>query len=164
MLVEYDSEWKEEFLRVKSEIVETTGLEERRIQHIGSTAIEGMPSKPIIDLMVGMDDLEQVDEYLVYGLKRVGFLRLIVKRDNEIIFAKFTDQTYEIKTHIIHMVEYKGELWHNLLFFRDYLNSNAEARMLYFGLKQNYIEKSNTGINDYTSSKEGFVKEIFDKR
>ena len=45
-LVDFTPEWKEEFLRVKKLIMETTKLDENRIEHIGSTAIKGMSAKP----------------------------------------------------------------------------------------------------------------------
>ena len=34
---------------------------ECRIEHIGSTALEGMPAKPVIDLMVGVKDEAEQD-------------------------------------------------------------------------------------------------------
>ena len=45
-LVDFTPEWKEEFLRVKKLIMETTKLDQKRIEHIGSTAIKGMSAKP----------------------------------------------------------------------------------------------------------------------
>ena len=110
-LVEYTPEWHEEFIRVKNELVENTNLSENRFEHIGSTAIEGMSAKPILDLMVGVDDLRHVDKELLQAFQKSGFLRLRVERPGEIVLAKFTDDTYQEKTHFIHLVEYRKELW-----------------------------------------------------
>lgn len=87
-----------------------------------------------------------------------------MNRPNEIVLAKFLDESYKVKTHFIHLVEYKKDLWHNLIFFRDYLNSNKEAREKYLDIKKKYVSKSSTGIIDYTNYKENFVKEIYKKR
>lgn len=163
-IVEYTSEWHEEFIRVQKELVENTKLEENRIEHVGSTAIKGMAAKPILDLVVGVEDLRQVDKDLLQALQKTGFLRLKVERPGEIVLAKFTDDTYQEKTHFIHLVEYRKELWHNLIFFRDYLNSNVEARTQYQELKLAYLKNSSTGINEYTDFKEAFVKGIIAKR
>ena len=163
-IVPYTKEWRHEFLRVKKEIHQNTDLEENRIEHMGSTAIEGMRAKPIIDILVGVDELTALDSSVVEGLKAIGFYRLRVDRPGEIVFAKFIDDTYREKTHFIHLVEYGGELWENLLFFRDYLIANEEAREEYTELKLDYLEKSSTGINEYTNHKEDFVKNIFAKR
>lgn len=123
-----------------------------------------MAAKPIIDIIVGVDDLSKVDDSLLAKFAKAGFLRLRVEKPGEIILAKFTDDTYEIKTHYIHIVEFKKELWNNLLFFRDYLNSNETAKQQYLELKLAYLEKSTTGIKEYTDSKEEFVINIYKKR
>ena len=160
----YTDEWNEEFSRVKKEIIKYTSIKENRIEHIGSTAIKDMLAKPIIDILIAVDDIVNIDNSLINSLKKVGFLRLRVERPNEIIFAKFHDDTYEEKTHFIHLVEYEKELWENLLFFRDYLNAFELARNKYIEIKLDYIRKSTTGINEYTKHKEEFVNEIFCKR
>ena len=120
-----------------------------------------MSAKPIIDIVLGVDDINQVDKTLFKHLKDIGFLRLRVKRPNEIVLAKFTDETYEEKTHFIHMVNYGGDLWKNSLFFRDYLNSYEAARAEYSCLKETFIKNEQGGIQAYTDYKEQFVKEIY---
>ena len=66
----YTAEWEKEFNRVKLEIIEVTGLEEERIQHIGSTAIKNMPAKPIIDILVGIDDITKVDKATIQRITK----------------------------------------------------------------------------------------------
>ncbi|MDG5471230.1 GrpB family protein [Jeotgalibacillus sp. ET6] len=163
-LEDYTPEWKDEFTRIKKEVVQTTEIEENRIEHIGSTAIKGMVAKPILDMIVGVNDIQNVGDKLFSDLKQTGFLRLKVERPNEIVLAKFSDETYEEKTHYIHLVEFQEELWNNLLFFRDYLNSNELARKHYLEIKLDYLKTASTGIEEYTDRKEAFVKEIFKKR
>ncbi|WP_043931691.1 GrpB family protein [Bacillus sp. EB01] len=163
-LAEYTPEWTEEFQKVKKEICLKTSLGADRIEHIGSTAILGMPAKPIIDLLVGIDDLKVLDKQIISGLKECGFLRLKVERLGEIVFAKFTDTTYEVKTHFIHMVDYQQDLWKDLTFFRDYLNANETARQQYLTIKLAYLENGSNGINEYTAFKEEFVRGIYNKR
>ncbi|WP_033541013.1 GrpB family protein [Planococcus sp. CAU13] len=163
-VVEYTQEWNEEFIRVKNELVENTNLAENRIEHIGSTAIKGMSAKPILDIAVGVDDLGQVDKELLQAFQKAGFLRLKVERPGEIVLAKFTDDTYQEKTHFIHLVEYRKEVWDKLIFFRDYLNADEAARTQYLAIKVAYLESASTGINAYTDSKEAFVRDIDSKR
>lgn len=157
-------EWQKEFQRVKQDILNSTPIQEKRIEHIGSTAIKDMVAKPILDLIVGVDDIENVDKAIFQGLKEAGFLRLRVQRPNEIVLVKFTDETYEVKTHFIHLVEYNKDLWKNLIFFRDYLNSNETVREQYSNLKKEFVEENSGGIDEYTDYKEQFVKDIYGKR
>lgn len=94
----------------------------------------------------------------------VYYYSLKVDRPNEIVLAKFLDNTYQNKTHFTHLVEYKEELWNDLIFFRDYLNDNKSARDRYLDIKKSYADKNSIGINEYTSFKESFVKEVNQKR
>lgn len=163
-LESYTSKWKEEFTNVKKDLIKFTNLEEFRIEHIGSTAIKGMSAKPLIDIVVGIDDLENVNKELFKSFSHAGFLRLKVERQGEIVLAKFTDETYQEKTHFIHLVEYQKELWNNLIFFRDHLNSNEDAKKKYLNIKLEYLNKFSTGVNEYTDFKREFVNEIVKKR
>lgn len=163
-LAPYTAAWEKEFDRVKLEILETTGLLGERIQHIGSIAITNMPAKPIIDILIGIDDISKVDKAIFKQLQSIGFLRLSVERPGEIVLAKFTDDTYEMKTHFIHMVDFEEELWCNQLFFRNYLNSNEKAKEAYMNIKIQSAKQKNINISAYTDLKEPFVKSIYSKR
>src|SRR5690606_17169882 len=123
-----------------------------------------MSAKPIIDIIAGVDDLQKVDKPLLKSFSKAGFLRLKVERPGEIVLAKFIDDTYKEKTHFIHLVEYQKELWNNLIFFRDYLNTNEDAKTQYLDIKLGYLKDSTKGIKEYTDFKEEFVKGIFAKR
>jgi GrpB-like predicted nucleotidyltransferase (UPF0157 family) len=159
-LADHSPGWKTEFQKVRKDLLENTNIPGSHIDHIGSTAITGIPAKPIIDIMAAVEDLTALDPALITGLKASGFLQLKVKRPGEVVFARFADDDYKIKTHFLHLVEYEGELWNNLLFFRDYLNENEVARKEYVQLKLDYIKKTSTGIKEYTDYKESFVKKI----
>lgn len=163
-VVEYTPEWHEEFIRVKNELIINTNLDENRIEHIGSTAIRGMSAKPILDIAIGVDDLNNVDKEFLGTFQKSGFLRLKVERPGEIVLAKFADDTYQEKTHYIHLVEFQKDLWNELIFFRDYLNADEAARAQYLAIKLAYLESASTGIGAYTDSKEAFVRKIVSKR
>lgn len=159
-IVDYTSEWKTEFERVKVVLINSTNLEAVRIEHIGSTAIKEMPAKPIIDILVGIDDLNQVDKELMRSFGKEGFLRLKVERPGEIVLAKFKDDSYKVKTHFIHLVEYRKQLWNELIFFRDYLNKNEDARRQYLSIKEEFLNNQSGGIVEYTDFKASFVNEV----
>lgn len=159
-IVDYTIEWADEFEKVKQGLIDSTGLADERIEHIGSTAIQGMPAKPVIDILIGIDDLNQTDKDLMKSFGKEGFLRLKVERPGEIVLAKFKDDSFQVKTHFIHLVEYRKELWNNLIFFRHYLNENEEARRQYLNIKEEFLNNKSEGIIEYTDFKEAFVKKI----
>lgn len=74
-VVPYTEEWSDEFLKIKKEIHENTNISKNRIEHIGSTAIKNMMAKPILDILVAVDDILNVDNSVIKGLKTIGFLR-----------------------------------------------------------------------------------------
>lgn len=77
-IVPFDSEWKVEFSNVKQEIQSVLENDDNRIEHIGSTAIEGISAKPIIDILLGVDDFHKMDKEMEKKLHKIGFYRLRV--------------------------------------------------------------------------------------
>lgn len=70
-VVPYDPEWKNEFLK-KAMIVDCVCDLIIGVEHVGSTAVEGLASKPIIDIDV------IIDSYYVFltvkdSLSKIGF-------------------------------------------------------------------------------------------
>lgn len=163
LLVPHEAGWKSEFEETKEKILKHTNLQPNQIEHIGSTSIEGIHAKPVIDIVIGVEDFDLLDKEFFTGLKEAGFYRLQVERPNEIVCAKFTDATFETKTHFIHIVQFNEEKWHQMRFFRDYLNANIKARKEYEALKKAFFNTGLQGINEYTQYKEQFVQSIFRK-
>ena len=54
----YQKEWQEEYLKEKDKFCSLLGEEMIAIEHIGSTSIEGLGAKPLIDMMIGVTDLQ----------------------------------------------------------------------------------------------------------
>ncbi|MGA4517974.1 GrpB family protein [Solibacillus silvestris] len=163
VLVPYEAGWKMEFADTKKKIMEHTNLQSYQIEHIGSTSIEGISAKPVIDIVIGVENFKLLDKAFFMGLKEAGFYRLQVERPDEIICAKFTDASFETKTHFIHLVEFNKEKWHQMRFFRDYLNANEAVKKEYEALKNGFFSTDMQGITDYTTYKEQFVQSIFKK-
>lgn len=56
---DYDHNWPTLFEQERTRIKKALGSFVLAIEHMGSTAVPGLPSKPIIDLLVGMPSLEE---------------------------------------------------------------------------------------------------------
>ncbi|WPP39378.1 GrpB family protein [Paenibacillus hunanensis] len=163
-LVQHDPLWKEEFEQIQEQIMQVLPqLRTEQIQHIGSTAIMDIQAKPVIDIALGVEDFAEQRCHAEEPLRTIGFYRLRVQRQQEIVFARFTDSTYEVKTHFIHLIPFESEHWKNMLFFRDYLNAHAEMRMEYERLKQSFTMDQGD-IEQYTEHKEQWIQHIFTKR
>jgi GrpB-like predicted nucleotidyltransferase (UPF0157 family) len=163
-LVPHDPLWKVEFEQVREKIMQMIPeLHTGQIEHIGSTAIADIQAKPVIDIALGVKGIFEQWHHYDEPLRAIGFYRLKVQREQEIVFARFTDSTYEVKTHFIHMIPLQGEHWNNMLFFRDYLNTHAQVRLEYEQLKQAF-KTEHGGIEEYTQHKEQWIQQIFAQR
>lgn len=111
-----------------------------------------------------VDQLDADHNDLFCRLKQCGFLRLRVQKQEEIVFAAFTDDSYETKTHILHLMTYNGELWNNLLFFRNYMNTHSAEHSAYAALKKRAAAAHPTSIPAYTEEKTAFVHRIYQLR
>ena len=56
----YDEKWKQAFLDIKAELEPALGSLALSIEHVGSTSVEGLAAKPIIDIdvVVGKGEVE----------------------------------------------------------------------------------------------------------
>lgn len=161
VLVPHEAGWKKEFTVTKEKIMEHTKLQSHQIEHIGSTSIVGILAKPVIDIAIGVENLEAQDKSFFKELRQAGFYRLQVERADEIVCAKFTDDSFETKTHFIHLVEFNKKKWHQMRFFRDYLNANEAVKKEYARLKNSFFSTGKDGITAYTEYKEQFVQSVF---
>ncbi|WP_145950352.1 GrpB family protein, partial [Paenibacillus sp. Y412MC10] len=71
-VVPYDPAWKEQFQQIKNMIEGFIGDLILGIEHVGSTSVEGLPAKPIIDLDVVMEDYSVLPA-IVERLAKEGF-------------------------------------------------------------------------------------------
>lgn len=57
----YNPSWKKQFESIKNELEENIGFLNPQIEHIGSTSVEGLSAKPVIDIMIGVKDEKELD-------------------------------------------------------------------------------------------------------
>ena len=72
ILVEYQKEWRKLFKEQSKLIGTTLGKPCEEIYHIGSTAIAGVPSQPIIDMLVVLKDLQAAEQLCTLGYEHRG--------------------------------------------------------------------------------------------
>jgi GrpB-like predicted nucleotidyltransferase (UPF0157 family) len=129
------------------------------IEHIGSTAVEGMTAKPIIDMMAGVATM-QMAEALCESLCHNGYTT------SAEFNASLTDRKWFMRhagghrTHHLHVVVYEGAVWKERLKFRDALRTNAELAARYVQLKQRVAMEHEHDREAYTRAKTAFVQAV----
>src|SRR3954454_19843401 len=72
VIVEYDPSWPAAYEAAAIDIRAALGPRLLDIEHIGSTAVPGLPAKPVIDMQVGVSGLGATPEIIV-ALSPLGY-------------------------------------------------------------------------------------------
>jgi GrpB-like predicted nucleotidyltransferase (UPF0157 family) len=151
----YSKEWAILFEKEKSILQNALSWVALDIQHVGSTAIPDMPSKPIIDIAIGIKTIKDLRDW-IKPLQKAGYLlRENASNCRVLCFAKGSEDK---RTYYLHLVKYHGEIWNNYLAFRDYLMINRESAQQYSPLKEKLAEKYSDNRGKYTTAKADFVR------
>ena len=126
---------------------------------MGSTAVPGLPSKPIIDLLVGVPSLKEAKERCIEPIEALGYIYVPAYASwipGELFFRKGPPGPW---THHVHLMEPSHPRWEALLVFRDYLRAYPEAARAYADIKRALAASSKDDIEAYRTGKNVFVEE-----
>ena len=153
----YNPDYPSLFEKEKALLVPIFGDNLVDIEHIGSTAVPGLKSKPIIDILVAVKSLSLVDEkqneFEKLGYEYLGEFGIKGRR----YLRKGGDE----RTHQIHVFRFKDE--HNLirhLAVRDYLRAHPWVADEYGELKAKLAKEHPYDIDGYCDGKEAFVQAL----
>lgn len=146
--------WKKVFEIEKSYLTTILGERMISIEHIGSTSIPGLLAKPIIDILMGVKDLNDVEQMHIILVAKGYTYRGNCSNDKRILYVKGSE---ELRTHHLHITEYMNSLWQRDIYFRDYLIANPIAREEYALLKKGLAESFGQNRELYTKGKADFI-------
>jgi len=131
------------------------------IQHVGSTAIPGMPAKPIIDIQIAVDSLEDVKSIAIAELEKLDYVYWDKNPDStRLFFAKGMPPYGEKRTHHVHIVEPASHHWRDKIAFRDYLRTHPNTAKEYENLKIQLAKEHQYDREKYTDAKKEFITKI----
>lgn len=158
-LEDYNPEWKNSFEVEKNNLINIFKEIALKIEHVGSTSIEGLSAKPIIDMMVIIKRFSDFENVRSYFEKEPYSIKLDSPED-EILIRKGDESN---RTHFIHVVELGSDRQINTLLFRDYLRENKDTLLEYEMLKKELAIKYADDRKMYTASKNDFIQGILKK-
>ena len=151
----YDPEWPELYASEKEVLLGKFGRIVENIYHIGSTAVEGLAAKPIIDILLETNSLEKLDglddEFESLAYEAMGEFGIPGRR----YFRKGGIE----RTHQIHAFASGSHHITRHLAFRNYLREMPEIRKEYEGLKTRVALECNHEIDKYCKCKHAFIQE-----
>ena len=160
VVLPYDEQWKQDFLLIKDELTSALGQLAMRIEHVGSTSVEGLSAKPIIDIDVVIKDYTVFEE-VVSALGAIGYLH---KGDLGIAGReafKYEGKEHLRKHHLYVCPEDSPELKRHIA-FRDYLRTHPDAVRKYSRIKEEGAELYPYDIDRYIEHKSPFIGKIYE--
>jgi len=157
-LLPHQEEWNKNAEDVISELRQLFGNATIDIQHVGSTAIHYICAKPIIDIVIGVRDLNDISPYMKL-LEEHGFVFRGEDVAGQMLFV-MGDFEKDTRTHHIHAVKWNGTEWNNYINFRDYLNSHPDKAMLYDACKKKMALQFPDDRRSYTEGKQEFIERL----
>lgn len=155
MISSYNAEWKQDYEHEQKKIRYSFESLPVFLEHIGSTAVPGMDSKPTIDMMAGVEELSLMNETIIQRLAGIGYEYVHKPEFPERLF--FRKGKWRAGTHHLHVYKYKGPHWINQLLFRDYLKSHEEVKQEYDRLKKKLQAAHTYDRVAYTEGKSDFI-------
>ena len=151
VVVDHDPRWAGRFRAERGRIAGALGANALRIDHIGSTAVPGLAAKPIVDILVVVEDVED-DESEGPRLENAGYL-LRVREPGHRMY-----RTADLGVHV-HLWAAPDEIRRHLL-FRDWLRVDGADRRTYESVKRGLAEREWDDMNHYARAKDAVVADI----
>ncbi len=156
-MMDYDPQWIELYNLEAPLVARALGSQVKTIHHVGSTSVPGLCAKPIIDILVEVQDIMKVDErnefMIELGYEPRGELGIPGRR-------YFSKGKYPMRSHHVHSFQTGNPELDRHLIFRNYLRAHPEDAQEYCRLKRELSAKHPTDVEKYTEEKTPFISEI----
>lgn len=150
--------WAAAFERERAEIAAALGEHALGIEHVGSTSIPNVPAKPILDILVGIQDFDEV-RACVALMTRLGY----AYRGENGIPRRHYFVKGDPRTHHVHMVEVQSKTWKGTLRFRDLLRTQPHVASEYARAKERLARTYADDREGYQREKDKVVESILDR-
>lgn len=160
-VVPYQPEWKTEFNRLRGMLEGCLGDLVLTIEHVGSTSVEGLWAKPIIDVDVVMESYAVlpaiIDRLAEAGYEHQGNLGV----EGREAFRPVEENGFP--KHHLYVCPQDGRGYLEHIALRNYLRTNEEARQAYQALKLRLAVNHRYDVDQYCENKTAFIQTILDK-
>jgi GrpB-like predicted nucleotidyltransferase (UPF0157 family) len=156
-LVAHDPTWQENFKEEANRLNSILGKEVIAIYHIGSTSVPNIWAKPIIDILIEVQDIDRIDDLNSIMLQRVYTPKGEYGLPGRRYFVKGDEENH---THHIHIYTQGHTDVARHLNFRDYLQTHPDEAHGYSILKEELARRYIGDIDAYQSGKAELIKEL----
>lgn len=155
----HDDRWLERAAVLRQEVATTLAGLISEVHHVGSTAVPGLPAKPIIDLMAGVDSLDVAAD----AADRLAPLdwHLVPPELDARPWRRFLIKVAaDRRAAHLHLMQPESSRWREQLVFRDRLRADPGKAAEYAELKRRLAVERADNREAYTDGKEAFVRTV----
>jgi len=151
-LQDHDGRWATGYLEQRRRILRALAGQTIEVEHIGSTSVPGLASKPILDIVVVVPDITAEENYLD-GLLQSGYQLRTREPGHRLVRTPERDVQ-------VHIYEHGDLAVSDYLLLRDHLRSDATDRALYENVKRALMAQHWDDTNDYANAKNDVIAAI----
>ena len=159
IVLPYNEQWKQDFRKIEAELANALGSLALKIEHVGSTSVEGLSAKPIIDIDVVINDTTLLGD-VISTLASIGYQHEgnlgIVGREA----FKYDGKEHLQRHHLYVCPKDSPELKRHMA-FRDYLRTHPDAVKEYSRIKEEEAKLYPEDIESYIEHKSPFIEKIY---
>lgn len=152
VLVDHDPEWATTYAGHERRIRDALGPAAVQVEHIGSTSVPGLAAKPIVDVLITVEDVTAEEDYLD-PLLEAGYVLRVREPGHRLVRTPARDAN-------VHVMRAGDPLADAYLVFRDRLRSDPDDRELYERTKRALVEQDWPDTNAYADAKSDVVAGI----
>ncbi|ACL69025.1 uncharacterized conserved protein [Halothermothrix orenii H 168] len=150
-----------EFKKIKNKILKYIGNLILSVEHVGSTSVEGLAAKPIIDIDVVIEDMSVLPD-IIKGLEKAGYeYEGNLGIEGREAFRRIKKDG--LMKHHLYVCPKDGKGYLEHIALRDYLRENKDARREYEELKLKLARKYRNDVDTYCIKKTDFINSILSK-
>jgi GrpB-like predicted nucleotidyltransferase (UPF0157 family) len=155
VVVDYDPAWPGRFAEHDATIRAALGERARLVEHIGSTAVPGLAAKPIIDVLLVVDDPADEPSYLP-ALEAAGYVLRVREPD----FYEHRMLRTPAKDLHLHVFAADSPEVGRYLLLRDHLRRDEADRELYAVTKRRLAARRWSTMQHYAEAKSAVIEGI----
>lgn len=161
VVVPYQKEWKSCFQSIKAELLSKLNFPVLSVEHVGSTAVEGLASKPIIDIDLVIERESQLAD-MIESLAELGYdYEGDLGIEGRYAFAYDKEKKSHLQEHHLYVCPKDSPELAKHIRFRDYLKTNKEARDRYAEIKLKAAQAHPDAIDAYMAAKSDVINHIY---
>jgi GrpB-like predicted nucleotidyltransferase (UPF0157 family) len=156
-VVPYAPAWQQMFEEERG-FIAMLGITIAEIEHFGSTAVQGLPAQPVVDILAGVQTLSAFSgaTFRTLGYDFLGE----VEMPGRLCYRKRPTIRASINLHV---VQIGGEHWERGIALRDFLRSHPDEARAYAEHKLQCLNQGAWTLLHYSERKARYMNEVADR-